>query len=476
MTKINLSVLLAMLCVFASFHVNAQSEAPVITIETIMSANKEGRISLIGVTSDLEIDYGNGVRNQIKVSDEIPQDLGDVKDFTFTATVQNPVIKIYGTGVRLLYFRYPAQVKSIDLSNAGDLEVLDIDNVNYTDFSLDVTKCSKLTHLFAFGNKGLRTLDLSRNPELKVLQVQYTNLPELDLSHQAKLENINAFNTSITKLDFTKCPALKEVIAYECPALTEVNVSGCTQLSHLWVNSTPLQKLTFGNNLVLEDAQLGMNSNLSEADFSQAPKLHTLLLGVCAFTSLDLSACPEIETLEVQANKLTNLKIAKGMSPKKFFIFGNQLSVCCLDSIFDDLDIAPTPGTYVVARYNDGSNPALEKAKTKLATDKGYDVIDGITLESIVGDGTGCQSGGVYMLTNDENLKLSPNPTTGIINITSKKAVKSIVFYNTNGDQVVAFVNPGKRIDISHLAQGQYIALVEMEGNVYNSENIILNY
>lgn len=100
--------------------------------------------------------------------------------------------------------------------------------MNFTDISLDVTHCPKLTHLYAFGNMGLHALDLSGNPELKVLQVQYTRIPDLDLSHQAKLEMVNAFNSSFTKLDFSACPLLKEVIAYECPDLAEVNVSGCS--------------------------------------------------------------------------------------------------------------------------------------------------------------------------------------------------------------------------------------------------------
>lgn len=82
MTKLKLSLMLVMLCALVSFHVDAQSETPIITIETIMNVNKEGSIALIGVTSDLEIDYGNGARTKIKVSDEIPMDLGEVKKFT----------------------------------------------------------------------------------------------------------------------------------------------------------------------------------------------------------------------------------------------------------------------------------------------------------------------------------------------------------------------------------------------------------
>lgn len=356
--------------------------------------------------------------------------MGEVKRFSFTAAGQNPIIKIYGQGVRLLCFKYPAQVKAIDLNNAKDLEILDINNVNFTDFSLDVTRCPKLTHLYAFGNMGLRSLDLSGNPELRVLQLQYTRISDLDLTHQVKLENVNAFNSSLTKLDFSGCPALKEVIAYECPNLGEVNVSGCSQLFRLWVNSTAIHKLTLKNNLALENAQLGQNHNLSIADFTQTPNLHTLLLGACAFTSLDLSACPKIDTLEVFSNKLTSLKISKGASLGKFFIFGNQLSVCCLDSIFDNLGAALVPNAYIVARYNDGSNPALEKSKTQMATTKGYTIVDGKTLATISGDGSGCSTLGVHMLHNDKDLKLFPTLTTGVININSTK-LSRVSFFTT---------------------------------------------
>lgn len=459
-----------------SLQVLAQDKTPVITIETALTKNSSASIALIGVTTNLEIDYGNGTLTPIKVSDEVPTELAEVKKFNFNATADNPVIKIYGEGVKLLYFKYPCKIKAIDLSNAKDLEVLDIDNANFTDLKLDVSHCPKLNTLMVYGNMGLKSLDLSKNPLLKNVQVQYTKIEDLDLSHLTQLETLYAFNSSVKALDVSNSPNMKELVAYETPQLGLVNVAGCSKLEKLWAHTAAISTLTLNGNNGLTDVQIESNPNLDHADFAQAPNMQTLLAGQCAFKSIDLSNCSKLDTVELFGNNLSHLKIAQGSVLGKFFIFGNQLSACTLDSIYTALGKAPHVGTYIVARAGDNSNPDLEKSKTQIATGKGYKVIDGLSNEEITGDGSGCTQGAVENIVGDGFVTLSPTPSPGIVHIDSKTLeVANITIYNMNGQQVAQFENPGKSIDLSFLTNARYIALVKLSNGKYYTASILLN-
>lgn len=73
----------------------------------------------------------------------------------------------------------------------------------------------------------------------------------------------------------------------------------------------------------------------------------------------------------------------------------------------------------------------------------------------------------------DGIMKVYPNPTSAIINITSNETVKSVSVYNTNGQRVMSLGSVNS-VDMRTLANGTYIVRVEMENGNVATRNIVL--
>ena len=109
------------------------------------------------------------------------------------------------TKMKRLDIWHNPRLKNIDVSNMKDLEYL---NVAWTDMTkIDVSHNPNLCELVCGYNKSgkLRSIDLSRNPELSYLGVECnTELETLDLSHNPKLYYLMAFGlTQIDHIDIS---------------------------------------------------------------------------------------------------------------------------------------------------------------------------------------------------------------------------------------------------------------------------------
>ncbi len=91
---------------------------------------------------------------------------------------------------------------AIDVSKNGELVRL---TVHCALTSLDVTKNTKLTHLYC-GENPIGALDLSNNPELSTLYCNRCEMTALDVSHNPKLSYIYAAYNHLTSIDLSSCP------------------------------------------------------------------------------------------------------------------------------------------------------------------------------------------------------------------------------------------------------------------------------
>ena len=98
-------------------------------------------------------------------------------------------------------------------------------------FSLDVSKCTKLTYLFCGGN--LTSLDVSKNTALTYLAcINNSNLTSLDVSKCTKLTYLRCENNNLSSLDVSKCTKLT-YLGCDQNGLTSLDVSKCTELTEL---------------------------------------------------------------------------------------------------------------------------------------------------------------------------------------------------------------------------------------------------
>ncbi len=117
----------------------------------------------------------------------------------------------------------------------------------------------------------------------------------------------------------------------------------------------------------------------------------------------------------------------------------------------------PTTGTYVMGF----------EGKNTVATKQAFLAIDDINI-------TDLGFTGVKTLTNSNDLSIYPNPTSGLLNITTTAATATIEVYNLMGQNVMSktLTNGTNTIDISNLSNGVYTIHV-MQNNALTVGKII---
>ncbi|MBO5656128.1 MAG: hypothetical protein J6R87_03640, partial [Rikenellaceae bacterium] len=179
-----------------------------------------------------------------------------------------------------------------------NLEKLDIRN-SATITTLNVTKNAKLTELLVQGT-GITALDLSGNPELKVLNVNDTKVAALNLSANTKLEKLYASNTAISTLDLAANTALR-VLNAGYSKIAAINLSKNTALEQVYL---PGNKLT-------------------ALDVTALTALKAINVEANKLTSLDLSKNTELKAMNAGRNSLTSINVT-GLANLKYLTISNN--------------------------------------------------------------------------------------------------------------------------------------------------------
>ena len=146
--------------------------------------------------------------------------------------------------------------------------------------TLDVSKNLNITSLDCGSNK-LTTLDLRTNTKLEYLRCVYNKLTSLDVSANTALQSLyTSHNTSLKSLDVSKNPELVNLVC-ENNGLTSLDVSANTKLYMLQCSSNKLKSLDVSKNQSLStldcnDNEIGgldirQNTSLSSMNFSINP-------------------------------------------------------------------------------------------------------------------------------------------------------------------------------------------------------------
>ena len=169
-------------------------------------------------------------------------------------------------------------ITELDLSQNTQLENLHCANNSLT--TLDVSKNLNITSLDCGSNK-LTTLDLRTNTKLEYLRCVYNKLTSLDVSANTALQSLyTSHNTSLKSLDVSKNPELVNLVC-ENNGLTSLDVSANTKLYMLQCSSNKLKSLDVIKNQSLstlncndneiDGLDIRQNTNLSTLDFSINP-------------------------------------------------------------------------------------------------------------------------------------------------------------------------------------------------------------
>ena len=241
------------------------------------------------------------------------------------------------------------------LATCTALTYLDVEDCAFTNLN-DVESLSNLVNLYARNNKftslslsnhhNLVLLRAQGNPQLTSLDCYSCNLSTLNVTNCTALKTLKCYYnanlstitglsscTALTYLDCEDCaitdlPGVNnmnnlqtlwcrnnqltgELEVYDKSNLQYLRVSGNTGLTTLHCNRNALTSLDVSNCTALVDLDCGENSALTKiTGLTTCTALIHFSAEYCALnTSLDMSFCPDLETLYCYHNNLTGLNV-----------------------------------------------------------------------------------------------------------------------------------------------------------------------
>ena len=221
---------------------------------------------------------------------------------------------------------YGKKLKSLDVSKNTALKVLECGYNQLT--SLDVSNNTALTTLHCFRNQ-LKTLDVSNNKLLKTLNCLANQLTSLDVRNNTALTALMCGNNQLTSLDVSK-NTLLEHLACQINQLTSLDVRNNTALTGLNCNNNQLKTLDASNNKLLETLMCE-NNQLTSLDVRNNTALTTLNCNNNQLKTLDVSKNPELIELQGEHNQLTTLDVSESSKLDNLRCSSNQLTTLKLN-------------------------------------------------------------------------------------------------------------------------------------------------
>ena len=164
---------------------------------------------------------------------------------------------------------YDTQLKTIDCSTLEKLETLEIQNTDISE------------------------LDISNNRQLKKLDCYSTKIKDLDVSNNTELEVLNVHETDISKLDVSMLPKLRELLC-SGTNIEDIDVSQNEQLQSLDVTDTSVSKVDISKNRELMGLYCINCAGINDIDITNNEKLQELRIEGTGIPKMDLSACDDI--------------------------------------------------------------------------------------------------------------------------------------------------------------------------------------
>jgi Leucine-rich repeat (LRR) protein len=224
-------------------------------------------------------------------------------------------------------------VTSLDFTNNPDMIYIDCSNSKNAGklASINVSKCSGLTHLALRGNK-IDILDVTHNPELKMLSFYKNNLTTIDLSKNTRLDTLYANNNpKLTSLDLTNNTDLTYLSVYS-NNMPKLNVTKLTNLKSLLCFSNKLKELDVTHNSQLEYLSCYVNQ-LSQLDLSKNQSLKSLLCFNNKLKELDLTKNTALTDVSCYGNQLTSLDLRVNKDLTFVDCSNNKLTSLTLPSV-----------------------------------------------------------------------------------------------------------------------------------------------
>ena len=257
------------------------------------------------------------------------------------------------------------QITALDLSANKKLQKINANCNNLT--ALDTRNLPELTYLDLQANFDLRSIDVSKNPKLEILNVAQGKLTSLNVKSNRKLVELKVFCNQLTALDVRSNYMLKKLSCFE-NQLTALDLSSNVSLEYLTVQKNPITELNLHPLSNLQQFSCS-EAKLTKLDVSRCTELRELYCYDNQIETLDLRSNKKLETLYCQNNRLSwlNLSSNTALDPAKVDCSGNVYDIKVDENlqykVYPDLPCyGATEGTYfTAARASDWTGGTVSK-------------------------------------------------------------------------------------------------------------------
>ncbi|MBQ7668243.1 MAG: InlB B-repeat-containing protein, partial [Clostridia bacterium] len=304
-----------------SMALYAKWKYPAVTmVANVTEAGYLEKISL-RTTGSSKINWGDGTVEDIpsQISEGINLEHNYASVGTYTITIADDVLD-------RMYLHETLNLTSIDLTNATNLRILNVNNNQLT--SIDISHNTKLQQFVCSYNQ-LTEINLGSSvSDLQRLDCDHNNLTTLTLNNLKNLTTLTCSYNQITALDVTKNTKLTELHCFS-NQLTTLNVSKNRELRTLSCMDNLLTTLTLSTYTSSCDDLIQLrcyNNSLTSLDVSNCSNLTFLSCYSNSITNLDVSQNLALEQLQCQSNSLTSLDITKNVALTNLICSGNSLT------------------------------------------------------------------------------------------------------------------------------------------------------
>ena len=257
------------------------------------------------------------------------------------------------------------QITALDLSANKKLQKINANCNNLT--ALDTRNLPELTYLDLQANFDLRSIDVSKNPKLEILNVAQGKLTSLNVKSNRKLVELKVFCNQLTALDVRSNYLLKKLSCYE-NQLTALDVSNNGALEYLTVQKNPITELNLHPLSNLQQFSCS-EAKLTKLDVSRCTELRELYCYDNQIETLDLRSNKKLQVLKCQNNRLSWLDLSSNtaLDPAKVDCSGNVYDIKVDRNlqyrVYPDLPCyGATEGTYfTAARASDWTGGTVSK-------------------------------------------------------------------------------------------------------------------
>lgn len=238
-----------------------------------------------------------------------------------------------------VYTRHPENITRIG-NNGGWFTSMDISKLtglvwinfehNYLE-AVDVSNCPDLQMLYLDGNSSIKTLDVTKNPKLELLDVEGAGLTELDVTQNKNLLHLGIGYTKIKDINLDSNRNLYELMVTGTP-MTELDTRIFPNLQYLSVGYSYISALDLSENPNLYQLYAdGMKGDpITYIDVTHCPKLQIFFASNNALEKVDFSQNPDLLSVYVYSNQLEELDISNNPDIIELICWDNNLTYATL--------------------------------------------------------------------------------------------------------------------------------------------------